>query len=185
MKPAIIVVDMLRDSLPHNGKGDGEGEKIIAPMREFLGQCRKASVPIIFAMDSFLPGDFIFKGRMKPHALRGTEGAEVIPELEPCERDYLLPKRRFSAFFKTDLDQTLRTIGVDTVAVCGINTHFCVLATVFDAVCHDFYTIILDDLSASFKREIHESFVNTYRFSAIHPLLQVMASVEFLKSLAP
>lgn len=185
MKAAIIVVDMLRDAFGNEGNGDREQDRIVAPMRDFLRRCRQASLPVVFASDSFLPDDFIFKGRMKPHALRGTPGAEVIPELEPCRTDYLVPKRRFSAFFKTDLDQTLRTLGVDTVAVCGINTHFCVLATVFDALCHDFHTILLNNLSACFKREIHDNFVDAYRHSAIYPLLRVMDSPEFLELVTP
>jgi nicotinamidase/pyrazinamidase len=92
-----------------------------------------------------------------------------------------LEKRRFSAFFKTDLDQTLRTLDIDTVAVCGINTHFCVLATAFDAFCNDFFTIILEDLSAAYKKEIHENCVDAYRRSAVYPILRVMKAEEFLK----
>ena len=56
-------------------------------------------------------------------------------ELDRLPRDMVLPKRRFSAFFKTDLDQTLRTLDVDTVLVGGISTNFCVLTTALDAVC--------------------------------------------------
>jgi nicotinamidase-related amidase len=97
----------------------------------------------------------------------------------------MLPKRRFSAFFKTDLDQTLRTMQIDTVAVAGINTHFCVIATAFDAVCHDFYTILLEDLSAAYKPEIHAAFMDAYRKSAIYPLLRVATGDEFLNLLAP
>ena len=69
---------------------------------------------------------------------------------------------------------------VDTVAVGGINTHFCVLATAFDADCHDFISINLEYLSAASKREIHQSFIDTYRYSAIYPILRVMKSKEFL-----
>jgi nicotinamidase/pyrazinamidase len=95
----------------------------------------------------------------------------------------VLEKRRFSAFFKTDLDQTLRTLGVDTVAVGGINTHFCVLATAFDAVCHDFYTVILEDLSATHKRELHQSFVDAYRHNVLYPLFRVATSTAFMKEI--
>jgi hypothetical protein len=48
-------------------------------------------------------------------------------------------------------------------------------------VCNDFSTIILEDLSAAFKRQIHENFVDAYRNSAIYPLLRVMKSEEFLQ----
>lgn len=181
MNPAIIIVDMLEDNLGQNRTGKREEEKIIEPTRDFLKKCRDFSIPVIFACDSFLKDDFIFKGRMKPHAIRGTGGTAPVADLEPEERDIILEKRRFSAFFKTDLDQTLRTLKVDTVAVGGINTHFCVLATAFDAVCHDFFTVILEDLSAAYKKEIHEAFVDAYRNSAIYPIFRVMKGKEFLQ----
>jgi nicotinamidase/pyrazinamidase len=184
MNAAVIIVDMLEGNYGKDRSGSREEEKIIIPVRDFLRKCRVASVPVIFACDSFLEQDFIFGGRMKPHALRGTEGTKPLSDLEPQGADIILEKRRFSAFFKTDLDQTLRTLNVDTVAVGGINTHFCVLATAFDAICHDFRTVILDDLSAAYKREIHTSFVDAYRNSAIYPLLRVMGSGEFFEEIA-
>jgi nicotinamidase/pyrazinamidase len=183
MNAAVIIVDMLEGNYGKERNGSREEEKIITPVRDFLRICRGASVPVIFACDSFLEKDFIFRGRMKPHALRGTAGTKPLANLEPQGSDIILEKRRFSAFFKTDLDQTLRTMNVDTVAVGGINTHFCVLATAFDAICHDFHTVILDDLSAAYKKEIHTSFLNAYRNSAIYPLLRVMVSGEFAREM--
>ncbi|MBA4416306.1 MAG: cysteine hydrolase [Syntrophus sp. (in: bacteria)] len=184
MKPAIIIVDMLEGNYRKDRKkGEKEEEKIIAPVRDFLKTCRGLSIPVIFACDSFLEKDFIFNGRMKPHAIRGTDGTRPLSDLEPQKSDIILEKRRFSAFFKTDLDQTLRTMNVDTVAIGGVNTHFCVLATAFDAVCHDFYAIILEDLSAAYKKEIHQNFLDAYRNSAIYPIFRVARSDEFLKAI--
>jgi len=180
LNPAIIIVDMLEGNYGSVRTGEKEEEKIIPHVKAFLKKCRDISIPVIFACDSFLEHDFIFRGRMKPHAIRGTKGTQPLSDLDPQDKDIVLEKRRFSAFFKTDLDQTLRTMGIDTVMVGGVNTHFCVLATAFDAICHDFYTIILEDMSAAFKREIHNSFLNAYRNSAIYPLFRVMTSGEFL-----
>lgn len=181
MKPAIIIVDMLEGGYDKVRKGEKEEEKIIPLVRDFLKKCRRAGIPVIFACDSFLKEDFIFKGRMKPCSLRGTKDTQPLSDLEPQPEDIILEKRRFSAFFKTDLDQTLRTMKIDTVAIGGVNTHFCVLATAFDAVCNDFNTIILEDLSAAYKKEIHESCVDAYRYSAIYPILRVMRSPEFIE----
>lgn len=182
MKPAVIVVDLLEDNCRVQGQIMPVHQRMILSLSPFLRECRDRGVPVIFACDSYLAEDFIFKGRMKPTALRGTPGAGVLKEIEVRDTDIVLPKRRFSAFFKTDLDQTLRTKGVDTVAVAGINTHFCVLTTAFDALSHDFYTIILEDLSGAFKPEIHQRFVEAYRQSAMYPLLKVLTSEEFLKA---
>ena len=182
MNPAIIIVDLLEGNLGFIKAGNKEDEriKIIPRVRDFLKSCRSLSIPVIFACDSFLKDDFIFLGRMKPQAIRGTRDTRPLAELEPAKTDIVLEKRRFSAFFKTDLDQTLRTMNIDTVVVGGINTEFCVLATAIDAICNDFYTIILEDLSASHKKEIHSNFLAAYRKSALYPLFRVMDSAEFL-----
>ncbi|OPY77897.1 MAG: Isochorismatase family protein YecD [Syntrophorhabdus sp. PtaU1.Bin058] len=182
MRPAVIIVDMLQGDYdgPRKDKKKEE-EKIVPLVRDFLKICRGAGIPVIFACDSFLKEDFIFRGRMKPRSLRGTEDTKPLSDLEPQPTDIILEKRRFSAFFKTDLDQTLRTLQIDTVAIGGVNTHFCVLATAFDAVCNDFNTIILEDMSAAYKKEIHDNFLDAYRNSAIYPLLRVMRSTEFLE----
>ncbi len=176
----MIIVDMLEDSFREPRNPDREEEKIVQPMKTFLGRCRTYSIPVIFANDSFLREDFIFKGKLKPYAIRGTAGAQVLHDLGPEPGDIVLPKRRFSAFFKTDLDQTLRTFGLDTVAIGGINTHVCVIATAIDAICHDFHTILLEDLCAAARREHHDSTLNNHRRSSLYPLFRVMASQEFL-----
>src|SRR4030042_2489156 len=172
MKPAIIVVDMLKDNLkesPRNPYFQG-GKAILPNLQRLLDESRERRFPIIFACDSFLEGDFIFKGRMKIHSLRGTKGAEVVDDLEPRPTDIILPKRRFSAFFKTDLDQTLRVLGVDTVIVTGITTEVCVLMTAMEGLSHDFSAILLEDCSASRDKEFHEGCLHLYRDFALSPL---------------
>ena len=180
MRPAIIIVDMLDGNYGKPLGKEKEEEKIVPVVRDLLKRARGQNIPVIFACDSFLEQDFIFRGRMKPHAIRGTSGTRPLKELEVEDSDIILDKRRFSAFFKTDLDQTLRTFGVDTVAIGGLNTHFCVLATAFDSVCNDFSTVILEDASAAFKKEIHDNFLAAYRNSAIYPIFRVMTSDDFM-----
>jgi nicotinamidase-related amidase len=186
MKPAIVVVDMLKDNLKESPRNPffQEGKAIIPNLKKLLNEGRKRGYPIIFACDSFLAGDFIFRGRMKIHSLRGTQGAEVVDELKPEPSDIILPKRRFSAFFKTDLDQTLRTLGADTIVVTGITTEVCVLMTVMDGLSHDFSAILLEDCSASRSYEFHQACLNTYRDFALYPLLKIMTHEEFLKEVS-
>jgi nicotinamidase/pyrazinamidase len=183
MRPAIIIIDMVKDSFreEHKLPITKEAQPIIPRINHLLQQGRATGIPIIFACDSFLPDDFIFKGKMKPHSIRGTEGAEVTDLLTVEERDVILPKRRFSAFFKTDLDQTLRTWYCDTVAIAGITTNVCVLMTAMDALCHDFSAILLEDCCAAHKREVHESTIENYRKFALYPLFRIMSAEEFLQ----
>ena len=186
MKPAIIVVDMLKDNLKESPRNPffQEGKSIIPNLQRLLEESRKKGFPIIFACDSFLEGDFIFKGKMKIHSLRGTQGAEVIDELKPEPSDIILPKRRFSAFYKTDLDQTLRVFGVDTIIVTGITTEVCVLMTAMDGLCHDFLVILLEDCSTSRNKDFHQGCLSLYRDFSLYPLLKIMTLEEFLKDVS-
>jgi nicotinamidase/pyrazinamidase len=182
MKPAVIVVDMLNDNVHGAGAGPvREAALAIVPaVNRLLGAAHAHGWPVCLACDSFLPDDFIFRGKMKPHALRGTPGCAPIPELDRAAGDEVLYKRRFSAFFKTDLDQTLRLRGVDTALVVGIATNFCILATAFDAVCNDFSAVMVEDACAAAKPEWHEATLSCFRRNILHPLLRVMKVDEVL-----
>ena len=177
---------MLKDNLKESTRNPyfQEGRTIIPNLQRLLEEGRKRGFPIVFACDSFLEGDFIFKGKMEVHALRGTKGAEVVDDLKPDPKDIILPKRRFSAFFKTDLDQTLRLLGVDTIVVTGMTTEVCVLMTVMDGLSHDFSVIILEDCSASRNKEFHQGCLGLYRDFALYPLLKIMTLEEFVKEVS-
>jgi nicotinamidase-related amidase len=149
-------------------------------LQRLVAEARARKYPIVFACDSYLPDDFIFRGRMKPHSIQGTEGAKVIDELSPQPTDLLLPKRRFSAFFKTGLDETLRAWGVDTLIVAGVTTQVCVLMTAMDGICYDFRVIVLEDCCTTHRPEIHQSTVRIYNRSSLEPLLRFVTLTEFL-----
>ena len=186
MKPAIIVVDMVKDNFKEGSRHPITlGARAIFPnLQRLLEESHKRRFPVVFACDSFLKGDFIFKGRMKIHSLRGTEGSEVVDDLRPEATDIVLPKRRFSAFFKTDLDQTLRMLGVDTIIVTGITVEVCVLMTAMDGLSHDFSVILLEDCTASKNEAIHQACLNLYRDFALYPLFRVMTLEAFLKEVS-
>ena len=181
VKYAVIVVDMIQDNVRHHGGVWDEAAKVIPNIKKLLTQARSRGMPVIYACDSFMPNDFLFRSQVKPHAIRGTEGVRVIPELAPAPGDIILEKRRMSSFFKTDLDITLRTLGVDTVAVTGITTNVCVLLTALDGIAHDFSAVIIEDCSAAFRPEIHQAVLDIYRKTPLYPLLRVMTAQEFLQ----
>jgi len=174
---------MLKASLNerHGASLPAIARSIIPPTNQLTEFARSHSIPVIFAMDSFLPGDFIFKGRMKEHSIRGTTDAEVMDELVQAETDIYLPKRRFSAFYKTDLDHTLRLYEVDTVAITGLTTHWCVLSTALDALSNDFRAYIIEDCCASLSKEVHETVLEIYRKNPLNPLFKILTSGEFME----
>jgi nicotinamidase/pyrazinamidase len=183
MKPAIIVVDMLKDTFKQGSRLPitQAARQILPNLQRLLKEGRKKGFPVVYACDSFLKEDFIFKGKIKFHSIQGTEGAEVVDDLKPESSDMILRKRHFSAFFGTGLEQWLRRQGVDTILVTGITTEVCVLTTAMDGLCHDLYVIILEDCSTSSSEDRHRACLGLYRDCSLHPLLRIMTLEEFLK----
>jgi nicotinamidase/pyrazinamidase len=183
--PALLIIDMVKDNFveSHNLSITPFARAAIDPLNKMIEVFRGQKWPIVFSTDAFREDDFIFKGRLKPHSLAGSAGAEVIDALDMQPEDLWLPKPRFSAFFNTGLEQWLREKGVSLCAVGGITTHFCVLTTVMDAICHDFKAVLLEDCSASVSKKIHEQTLDSYRRNAIYPLLRVTTSTDLLAEL--
>jgi nicotinamidase-related amidase len=182
-KPALIIIDMVKDNFDDARQLPITpfARKTIAPLNHLSAHFRSQGWPVVFSTDAFKPDDFIFQSRMQPHSLAGTRGAQVIDELKRNTDDLWLPKPRFSAFFGTDLDSWLRKRGVTLCAVGGISTHFCVLTTVMDAICHDFKAVLLEDCSAAYSNEVHEKSLDCYRRNPLYPLLQIATSAEFIE----
>jgi nicotinamidase-related amidase len=184
-KPALLIIDMVKDNFDEskNLPITPLAKQIIGPINGLISAFRKEGWPIVFPTDAFRKEDFIFKGRMKPHSLAGTEGAEIIEELDRRDDDFLLPKPVFSSFFKTELDQWLKEREVTLCAVAGISTNVCVLATVLDTISYGFKAVLLEDCTAAFSEVIHDQTLNLYRRNPLYPLLRVATSAELVKDL--
>jgi len=180
MKTAVLIIDMVQDYFTHGYPITEPARAIIPAINDLNAAARAAGMPVIHSTDSFLEDDFLFKGKMEPHSLRGTAGAEVVDGVVREPSDVWLPKRRFSAFYKTDLDQTLRTWGIEQVAIGGIITQICVLATALDAIQNDFRTIIVEDCCASPTEKMRTQCLDLYRHNPIYPLFRVMTGQDLI-----
>lgn len=143
---AVLVVDMLKDFFKEGGAMvlDG-GEALYAPHRRLLAAARAAGMPVLWLNQSLPPDDSLFDMR-KVHCLAGSWGAEVVDELPVEESDIVIPKRRYSGFFQTTLDLSLRERGIDTVIVTGVVTNICVRSTVHDAFFLRYKVLVPEDL---------------------------------------
>lgn len=184
-RPAILIIDMVKDNFDDAKKIPITplARQLIDPINRVTGAFRKEGWPVVFSTDAFHREDFIFKGKMKPHSLAGSTGAEVIEELERDDRDLWLPKPRFSAFFRTNLEEWLKQRGVTLCAVAGITTNFCVLTTAMDALCCDFKVALLEDCSTAVTEEVHEKTLDIYRRNALYPLFRITTSEQLLAEL--
>jgi nicotinamidase-related amidase len=177
-RPALIIIDMVKDNFDElrNLPITPFARKIISPINSLIRVFREGKFPIVFATDAFHNGHFFFSGRMKPHSLAGTTGAEVVEELDRREEDYWMPKPSMSAFFKTGLEGWLRDRHITLCAVCGIATNFCVLTSAFDALANNFMAVLVEDCSAAASEQIHAATCGVYRKNPLKPLFRVMAS---------
>ncbi len=184
-KPALLIIDMVKDNFDEkrNLPITGRAKELITPINRISRAFRAAGWPVVFATDAFRRDDFLFLGKLSPHSLEGSVGAEPIDALEREEQDFWLPKPRFSAFFKTGLEDWLKERGVTLCAVAGITTNFCVLTTAMDAVCSDFKTVILEDCATASLPGVHEKTLDLYRRNVLYPLLRVLTSQQLLDEL--
>ncbi len=158
-KPAVILVDMLNDFV--TGKLEIKRAKnIIQPLQRLVVAARKNNVPVIYSNDAHYPQDVEVTRKWGDHAIKGTEGAKVIPELEPDPAtDYIVEKRTYSGFFDTGLDSLLRSLfkgeGAKTVVLGGLHTHMCVRHTAADAFFRGYKIVVASDGVEAFTAEDH------------------------------
>ncbi len=149
---AVLVVDMLQDFV-YGALACDRGKAIVPATARLLDAAREAGIPVIFCNDCHLPGIDRELEIWGEHAMKGTPGAEVIPELKLCDKDFVVPKRRYSGFFQTDLDILLKELGVNTVIMTGLHAHMCVRHTSADAYMLGYDVVVAKEATDSFTEE--------------------------------
>jgi len=155
MSNVVLVVDMVRGFCEegHNLYVGPTIREIIPHVRELLREEKVRGSHIIFLCDTHDPDDLEFR-MFPPHCIRGSEEPEVIPELREFAEE-VIPKRRYSGFFETNLDQRLKELKPDKIIVVGDCTNICVLYTVADARNRDYAVEVPADCVATFDPEAH------------------------------
>ena len=150
--PAVIVIDMLNDFVTGSLACE-RAQRIIAPLQSLTAQARAHNVPVIYSNDAHLPGIDHELALWGDHALTGTPGAEVIPELAPAAQDYVVPKRHYSGFFQTGLHVLLKELGAEELIMTGLHAHMCVRHTAADAYQWGYKLIVPSDGIEAFTQE--------------------------------
>jgi ureidoacrylate peracid hydrolase len=191
-KYATLIVDMQNDFvaddgvLPRAGMNNQSAKAIVPRVRELVEFSRARGIPVIWAKmiyDSAADvGLLIERSAFYQHGglRRGTWGAELVDGLEVQPGDYVIEKKRFSAFFNTPLDDLLRELGVTHLLVAGVRTDFCVESTIRDAFFRDYHIIMVKDCVAGYFQDLHENAIKTMGTV----FARVMDSDEVKQSLA-
>ncbi|MDI9475695.1 MAG: cysteine hydrolase family protein [Natronincolaceae bacterium] len=153
---ALLVIDMLRDFIDEKGAltTGPAGVGIVDFIKEKVQEFRAGGYPIIYICDNHKADDKEFD-MFPPHCIAGTKGSEIIKQLEPKKEDIIIKKRRYSAFFGTDLDLHLREKQIDEIYMAGVCTNICVLYTAADARNLAYSVNVYKDGVASFDEEAH------------------------------
>jgi ureidoacrylate peracid hydrolase len=101
-------------------------------------------------------------GRESQILVRDTWDTDIVSELKPQAGDISIYKTRFSGFFQTDLDATLKKLGIEYLIITGVTTSICVDSTVRDAMFRDYLCILLKDcmsepIGSNLPRTNHEA----------------------------
>jgi nicotinate phosphoribosyltransferase len=155
MANAILVIDMLRGFMEEKNPlycGD-RARRIIPNIQRLLEKEQAQGSKIFYICDHHDPDDLEFK-MFPPHCIAGTVESEVIPELAKYPGD-VIKKKRYSAFYGTDLENKLKKLKPDRIIVCGVCTDICVCHTVANARNRDYQVDVPVDCVASFDEKAH------------------------------
>lgn len=162
-RPALVIVDMLVDFFDPDIWPDSALPPLRKELCEQINACirgfRVSGCPVIWIQQAFEPdlSDAFPHMRKtgKAYTIRGTAGAEILPELKPNLAEPVVYKKRFSAFFETGLAEKLSELNTDIVVLCGVTTSWCIRSTATDAYQHDLEVILAKDCMAGFNMVDH------------------------------
>lgn len=155
-KYAFVICDMLNDFVKKGSPLEVPmARTIISNINKEIKKARKKHIPIIYCCDAHKDKDPEF--RLWPrHAVKGTEGAEVIKQLKPHKEDYVVTKTSYSCFYKTSLDRLLKRLGRTELIITGVVTNICVLYTAADAYMRGYKVSIPQNCVAALTESEHQ-----------------------------
>lgn len=181
---AIIIIDMQNDFIAEGAPIECPGGRDLIPnILKIKDWARKNDIPTFYTqeMHRFQKVDYGLElERSEPqHCLEGTEGVEIIKELKPDEKDYVIIKRRYSGYYLTDLEILMRSFKRKALIIAGAATNVCVYATALDAMQRDVHAIVLSDCVAGTSIELHEAFLKNIDYV----IGDVVTSKELIETL--
>lgn len=190
-RTALLVMDCDNDVVHPKG-GSAFWQQVqerdtLARIRRVLDVTRGKGVTVIYVVASFR-ADYADIGpypellqRVKGRgALKeGTWGTQVHEAIAPLPQDFIVHKKRVSAFHGTDLEVVLRARGIDTLVLTGVSTNFVVESTARYGSDAGYRVIVLEDCCSAASPEMHDFAVR----KVLPMLCTVASSREFLAGL--
>lgn len=145
----------------------GYGERVDRAVA-MLASAREAGIPVIFLQERHSRTHIDFgrelDGREGVHCVEDAADTELVPSMQPLPDEYHVIKRRYSAFFGTDLEILLKGLGAETLILCGGLTDVCVHYTFVDAHQHDYHVRVATDAVGGSTEAAHEASLDAMEY---------------------
>lgn len=163
---ALLVIDMIRDHLDPGALLEVPRARDIVPaLKARLDEARAAGIPVVYVVDEHDADDPDLDA-WGTHAVKGSAGTEVWPELAPTAADIVVKKPSYSAFFQTELEAKLEELEVDTLVLTGCLTEIGIMATATDAMQRGFAVEVPPDSQAGAAVELERAAMGTMNVMA-------------------
>lgn len=177
INPALLVIDVQNGFVSKGGSYDLLGMEtshyrgVIPKIRDLINLCKNIGIPIFYTQavressgidlltrsHKILPKSREERIKKKPICVRETWDAEIVDDIKPAEGDHVVIKRRDSAFHDTEIGVWLRSLNIDTLIFCGIDTSICVESSLRDAFNIGYDVVLISDATASNNKKHYES----------------------------
>jgi maleamate amidohydrolase len=181
--PALVLVDMICGFTDPDCPLGSSADDVVEANKKLLAVFRARKLPVFFTTVVYHNEDQarVFRDRvpalnvLKPD----TKWVKVDPRLEPLECEPVVEKQWASGFFKTSLDESLHSLGVDSVVVTGLTTSGCVRATALDGLQYDYKVVVPREAVGDRNHDAHESnlFDLNAKYADVMSLEEVLALV--------
>lgn len=163
-QPVVIAVDPQQGgTLPGGGipaNMEGRAERR-GRMVQIVERAREFGVPVVFIQEVHKPSMVDIgrelDGAEGPHCLENDPHNGFIEGIEPRPEEFHIRKRRYSAFFGTELEIVLKAFGARTVILFGGLTDVCVHYTAVDAHQHDYHVRVATDAVGGSSQTAHDA----------------------------
>lgn len=146
---ALLIIDFQADNFDGGPLHIVGSTEVLPKAKTVLATARTVGLPIIHTKEVHRKEMVDFgrelDGAEPVHCLETWPGTDFHSKFTPHEGEFVISKRRYSAFFATDLDLLLRGLGIKTLVIMGALTNVCVHYTSADAHQHDYHFYVIED----------------------------------------
>jgi nicotinamidase-related amidase len=183
---ALLLVDVNRSFFDTDGPFHYPGAlDNLGPLHQLLEAARDGKRLIVHAREAHRKGLLDYeRPKLPEHSYLGDRDQEAYPGFEERPGEIVIHKRRFSAFFATDLALLFQEQGTERVIIAGVKTNVCIRASVQDAFAYGFRPTIARGSVSSNRPHLHEaSLEDIQRY--IGEVVELDMAVDWLRNEGP